>query len=281
MVAEYTLDELVDLAEQASTPIKRRTVTNWIEVGLLAAPERRRGTGYGSEPSVVPERQRQLFETLLVQRQRGAERPLLANIPVYLWMYWGDSYVPLTQTRRAFTTWFRAVYNPSWADADDLASRHLDALVHPDASATDTNKMHRLLATSIYDGRIDDPGDFVKTFRRVFDPHRSGRTFGPPGVEATAQTWLRSLVWRMHLVTRLAEHTTGHDCTSDIPDTAFEHARRSANDSIAEYRMLRFTAKALWTSSDAPWQGADDQTLIENACADLLLHLANTPKDVP
>lgn len=90
--------------EQVST----RMITDWVEVGLLAAPEFQKSTQRGRDHSVFPALQRRLFTELLEARTRSPlmRIPHHTMIPVVLFVWLtSDTVVPVAQARRALRTY--------------------------------------------------------------------------------------------------------------------------------------------------------------------------------
>lgn len=82
-----------------------RLFTDWQEAGLIDRPEKR-GLGRGRGISALwPESQMKLWLLLLKKRGDITQVPVLCNIPVGLWLYFGDRYVPIRQVRKCMRTW--------------------------------------------------------------------------------------------------------------------------------------------------------------------------------
>jgi hypothetical protein len=91
----------VTQSARAGYEITVRLIRDWAQAGLLDRPRKRpAGRGRGSNQALYPANQRELLLTLLSKRA-GNGISSLARIPVGIWMYWGDEYVPLRQARRA------------------------------------------------------------------------------------------------------------------------------------------------------------------------------------
>jgi len=117
---EYSAGDLVQGAHDRDfQQVKQRLVVDWVQRGLLDKPRktgRGAGGGRGSKKGVWPEAQAELFFTLLDQHQRAATRiPTLCNIPVFVWLWWGDDYVPVRQVRRALGSYAGAYAKSSLA----------------------------------------------------------------------------------------------------------------------------------------------------------------------
>ncbi|MER6391584.1 hypothetical protein ABT236_24360 [Streptomyces sp. NPDC001523] len=88
--------------------VSKRMITDWVEVGLLAAPEFQKSTQRGSDRSRFPAVQRRLFSELLDVRERSplTRIPHHTLIPVvlFVWMT-SDTVVLVSQARRALRTY--------------------------------------------------------------------------------------------------------------------------------------------------------------------------------
>jgi hypothetical protein len=95
---------MVEHARQQGYPVKVRTLDDWIGRGLIGSPTRR-PAGRGSAKATFSPNQARLFVELL--RLHESHRPVafLANVPVWLWVHWGDGYVATPQARKALRTW--------------------------------------------------------------------------------------------------------------------------------------------------------------------------------
>lgn len=107
----YTKENMVAQAARAGYKVSTRLIDDWVQAGLLGNAEDRdwpgRTHGSGSTARWT-QHQRDLFLSLLQQRRKGniRENGPLCNIPVWLWVYWGDlGGVSLKQVRRAMRTW--------------------------------------------------------------------------------------------------------------------------------------------------------------------------------
>src|SRR5205809_339547 len=119
---QFTKVALLAEAQRAGFTASSRLITDWVSVGLLDQATRRgRGRGRGLT-ATWPEEQKNLFLTVLKKRQETARIAPLCNIPVFVWLWWGDSFIPLRQVRRALNTWSGAnEHGRSWRTAEQAA----------------------------------------------------------------------------------------------------------------------------------------------------------------
>jgi hypothetical protein len=103
-------------------------ITDWVGLGLLDRPHKPgRGRGAGSDPGTWSDAQVQLFLALWRQRPHASIAEL-CNFPVYLWLFWGNDYVPLGQVRRAMNTWLARIRHIPMRAADDAAAQILSVV---------------------------------------------------------------------------------------------------------------------------------------------------------
>src|SRR5947207_3156341 len=97
----YTLEQLVGAGMDAGFEPTTRLAKDWASLGLLDHARRRgRGRGKGVE-GTWPESQKELFLLLLAKRPEVKRIATLCNVPVAIWLLWGDDFVPLRQARLA------------------------------------------------------------------------------------------------------------------------------------------------------------------------------------
>lgn len=122
----YTMDDLLKAGREKGYSPTRRMAQDWVELGLLDRPERRgRGRAMGVS-ATWSQAQRDLFVSLLEHRGQAKHIAPLCNIPVWMWLYFGDAYVPLRQVRPVLATWQGRTGTISWKAARRAAAQLLD-----------------------------------------------------------------------------------------------------------------------------------------------------------
>src|SRR5437660_1550469 len=109
----YTAEDLVRAAhERGFEDVSSRLVVDWVQRGLIDQPTktgRGPGGGRGTRKGTWPRFQRDLFLREVDQHHDRARRiATLCNIPVFVWLWWGDDWVPLRQVVRAMDTYRRS-----------------------------------------------------------------------------------------------------------------------------------------------------------------------------
>ncbi len=223
------------------------------------------GRGRGSGKAVYSANQRRLFLELLAKRRTATRMATLARIPVFIWLYWGDEYVPLRQARRAFMTWLGAADAVNKDRARDNARQLLGQLDNPNTTQTARRELVNAIADIAYTGRLDRTR-LEQAARRVFEPDGRRRTLGPPAAPITVATVVRLISARLAAVERLR--------SGQVTDEHFAQARQTHLTHFAEYATARPKPAA-----DAPphltqlYAPPTPQALADSCCVDLLTML--------
>ena len=182
----YTAGELLEHARGQGTPASDRLIDDWVRKGLIDRPQAPgRGQGGGRAPGTWTWDQLRLFLLVLRKRRDEVKRVLtLCNIPVAIWMYYGDQYVPLRQVRRALSTWSASYTYVSEAAAKRGARRLVDQL--PKTRRAARTELMEIIAKAAYLGKVDRPA-LVDALAAALDPDRSGHAVGPPGATLTPE----------------------------------------------------------------------------------------------
>jgi hypothetical protein len=260
----YTRHDLLEAASAAGFSASPRLISDWVELGLLDRPTRRGlGRGRGSV-ATWPESQRQLFVQLLDQRSKGARRvPTFCNLPVGLWLHFGDEYAPLRQVRRALRTW-AAKGTAGTYRSPRAAEQSASELVAWLSGGAVTPRQHRALSKTL--GRITFQIAIGKHYSHaelvqvVADTIRAANAAVP--AEELAEGFARGLAARVRAITNL----------ETIPDEIFETARRNVAMAELEYavRQPHFAAQP---AIGHVYDPRDWNQRFNQACSNLLTHL--------
>ncbi len=184
-----TIDDLIADAHVRGFPATTRLVHDWVGLGLLDHPRRRsRGAKGGSEKALWPWTQRNLFRLLVEKRPQVKEVAPLCNIPVVIWLWWGETYVPTAQVQRALATWATKVRGVSWRTAKRQACQVADFLDDMGAPREDRQHLIDLVAKTGYSGQTDAAA-LSEAMQEVFDPMGEGRFVGSPLMPVTAERY--------------------------------------------------------------------------------------------
>src|SRR5688572_26118989 len=103
----YTVEELVAEAQGIDPGINRKLFERYRTLGLIGSGEQvGRGPGGGRGARWLwSENQRQLWLTLIGKRRETTDVRALANIPVFVFLFWGENYVSTEQVKLALETY--------------------------------------------------------------------------------------------------------------------------------------------------------------------------------
>ncbi|MFD7963000.1 hypothetical protein ACFV5J_19580 [Streptomyces zaomyceticus] len=241
---------MVEDARTAGYDIQKRTIHDWIARGLLDQPVRR-GAGRGSRPGLHSVNQRKLFLLLLIKREEMPKLPTLALIPLGIWLWWGDEWVPTRQALRAFGTWFGAGARRK-AVCHEAALRVQEQLDHPLAADTARTRLVRVFEAVSYRGRMTDSEreELERAARAVFEPPsvfgctRVLRAVGPPAAAVTVEAVLTRTT---ALVAAMGELREGR-----MTEELLVQARALYRESKREYAELRPHLAAQATAQLSP-----------------------------
>ncbi len=215
-----TADDLVAAAREHGHEVEKRRVTDWVSIGLLdRGTERGRGKGKGKS-YLWSENQRRLF-LILLDKHGSVSRPVLLNIPVALWLIWGDDYVPLRQVRRAMATWSGANTRVAATRARVVSREVLAELEGSDRRSTSpAQKELRELVEGIARGQQVDRPKLLELAEGVYGS--SGSVRSSP---MEPRTYVRVLEARLEATRRLRAEA-GDKGQTAIADATFYSARQ-------------------------------------------------------
>lgn len=237
-------------------------VRDWTQAGLLDRPQRQPGgRGRGSAPTLYAANQRKLLQVLLSKRSESGI-PSLARIPVWMWMYWGDGYVPLRQVRRAMLTWL-GDGKASSKQAGQMARDRVVQLDHPDATRAARRELRKAATDFGRTGEVD-PDRLERAAFDVFEPHISQirRAVGHPDAPMTVE----SLVG----VTKARQLAVALLRSGQVSDQAFYEARHVHIVAYAEYAANQVAYAA---SAPADHRDMYERVTVQPALNDCRRHL--------
>ncbi len=261
-MVEVSKQDLVTAAkDHGHCRVSTRLVDDWVALGLLDRPERQPlGYGRGSAPAHWPDEQCELFLVLLEKRDEGAPIAALCNIPVWLWLWWGDTYVPLRQARRALQTWAKAAGYPPMGRARGDMRRLTGDWGHPEARRKDRRALEEALYPMVCVGRID-AAVLLPLVERVFDPKGTGVPREPIGGRLTPDGYVRLLQARVAALTGLDAFADQHFAHARITYLATRHSYERERPRLAADPELgaRFAPPDL---SEIMWDACLDLTTL-------------------
>jgi hypothetical protein len=260
-----TIDDLIADAARAGYPITARLIRDWTQIGLLDHPRRRpAGRGRGSSPALYPANQRELLLTLLSKRADNGIGSL-ARIPVGIWMYWGDIYVPLHQARQALLTWI-GTPRASQRGARETAQAVLGQLDNSAATPAARRELRNVLTNIAYTRKLD-PDQLERAVFDVFEPSVGPvrRVVGHHEAPLMADSVIDVMKARLTAV--------AHLMGDQVSDETFYQARRFHLVAYAEYAVKQ---PALARSGAVQNSGMYEAVTAERALNDCCVHLLTT-----
>jgi hypothetical protein len=252
--ARYTKADLIQLADEVRLGATDRLITDWIGLGLLDSPSKPgAGRGSGSKPGTWSENQKELFLTVWRKRVEGSIRNL-CNIPVYLWLFWGDHHVPLRQAKRAMATW-SSRQNVS-ADSADVAAKQL---LNDFGSGPSSRAARELLAEALR-GRQPAIEQVHDQLRRAI--RRPATVTGAPPLEISADILVDLFTARLAAIAQITQ----------IDDSIWEWARFTSLMATGLY-VTNQPVLATDPRYGHIFAGLDHATLVLRACVNLLTML--------
>jgi len=246
----------IQLREGFSVEVSDRLIADWTELGLLDRPVKR---GLGRGKGIVagwPETQLQLWMVLVRKRREVTRIADLCNLPVALWMYFGEQYVPLRQVKLALSTWVGTHGKiGSWAEARASSRRFLDQLGDVHLKSRRRKQVIDLMANACYNGfsKPEDVESFRSDFLRQTNPHPGGSRL-PMNAESGASLISARFVAYCQLPT--------------VPDHLYGWARVFLLQSLKSYEHERQHP----IEGEIDWSGFEPKNfeqLLSHACLDL------------
>ncbi|MFB0633287.1 hypothetical protein [Streptomyces sp. AB3(2024)] len=234
-----TADDLVEDARSLGIKVTARTVTDYVEVGLLAPPLYRKTSQRGSDRRIHPPEQRRLFYELNAAKLRSplARVPHRTMIPVVLYAWcMNDTVVPDVQARRALRTWSQSVGIGSGRRRRSTASKVVAQFADPAA----TSGQRRIAEHWIRDGEESRRPDFdniADALSTVASPWRARglpeivRGFGPAVAPITTDQAVA--MWELQL--RVNEILAFEGAPEDV----LRRAREEHRMNWQEYQGVR------------------------------------------
>ena len=255
MTARLTRAAFLDALTARGFPRTPRWHERWIELGLIDRGNRPPGKASYTWPAT----QLELAVTLLRQSAKGLSLGALPKIVVFVWLGWGDAYVPGRQIQRAMRTWARA---EAEAPVRRVRATAADFVAHM-AHKRGIGRRRLVRALTEFPAVNGEPEVLRDAFDAVFDPDARGIERGPAGAEMSSDRYFALIAARQrasaHLGTYSAEQLDG--------------ARELYRQSRADYARLQpeYAADPDLGQMHPP---VDASELADSACADLLDCLA-------
>ncbi|MFD6989273.1 hypothetical protein [Streptomyces sp. NPDC059943] len=234
-----TAEDLVKDVQDLGVSIRSRTVTDYVEAGLLAPPLYRKSTQRGSDRRVFPPEQRQLFYELTRAKLRSPlpRVPHRTMIPVVLLMWCtDDTVVSDAQARRALRTYARNAGISSAGRRRTTAAKVVEQFAHPLA----TPRQRRAAHAWIRDGEVTRKPNWdavADALSAVASPWRARglpeivRGFGPPDAPVTTDHVVAMWELDWQVTQKLA--------VEEVSEAVLRRAREEHRDTWRNYQTVR------------------------------------------
>lgn len=211
-------------------------------------------------PVTWPHEQVELAGVLLFHAKKGAKFADLANIPVMIWLWWGEPFVPFRQVPRALRTWVAEEGEPAHKHVRRTARELVRTIAHREG--TGKRRLVNALVDLTY--RPDaDPEELRDLFDDVFDPDRTRKARGPVGARVSTDAYFALVRARIETRARFGSFV--------------EPEYRAAKDLYRSSRIDYARAQPGYRKDPDLghlYEAPDLNELANNACADFLMSLA-------
>jgi hypothetical protein len=273
----FTRKQMFDaLRERELEPPKLRTFHDWVAQGLVDQASEHRGAGKrsGSREGRWPREQLELLALIVRKRPEAGDGRgaigVLANIPTFLWLEWGEPYAPVRQVRRAVATWAESYFaGRSWKRSKAEATRVAQMIKADSADPVDVEALSDALTSFVWNkGRLGGEGVLVAS-AKVIDPDGSGQEFGAPGASLNAEKLLvsaQNLDWGAgRVIDDRGAESSGRFWFSDHD---YQVARTHWAASLAEYKLMQPLLSAHGPA--AVYEAPQPEDLMNAACRHLV-----------
>jgi hypothetical protein len=214
----YTQQQLLDVARSRGHKVSQGLLEKWVGYGLLdRGTQHGRGKGRGAL-FLWSGNQLELLLALLTKRLEVSRVRVLLNLPVGVWLYWGDDYIPLRQVRRAMESWADVGRKHPHHDWNGMAKRVVEGI-----ASTDSRRQDKEVAADLIVGlareRSGDMSELVEALEPLVGPDN-------PSLFTDAPRVAQSLVAQV----------TALDQIQAMPDEVFRWARAMMLVSQAIYQ---------------------------------------------
>lgn len=258
----YTRAGLVRAAQaEGFDDVSDRLLTEWARLGLIDAGQRtgrkdgKRGAYYH-----WPDNQLDLLLTLLRKRDEVRHTRALVVLPVGVWLYWGDEWIPIRQVRRALMT-STSLFGPpgSWERAASNAREVVRSLCGEGARRSTAARLQKCLTLGLFNEHLvaDELRPLVQDVL-LTDPKTGG--WGPFGWDVDEVVrWLR--------VTVVAINRLGSVTDGDLVE-----ARTRQRTAVLNY-ALEWRNLARLPGYGQMFEEPTLELLVNRSCRDLLSNL--------
>lgn len=167
--------------------LTERTFTSWVEHGLIAQADL---TGLGPGKGVARtwnDHQAQLLLQICRLRPQAKRLAVLANIPVGIWLHFGDKYVGTPQAMTAMRTWAGDAKSTSARRAGPSARALAEQIVGPEIDPRLRNRFVELVTEFAPHPHNYDQHTFEQAVRELLDASPTPPRLSAVGLAAVTE----------------------------------------------------------------------------------------------
>lgn len=247
---------LAELARRGH-PRTARWHEEWVQLGLIA-PGERVGRPGGGMRFLWPYVQVEHANAMLDKLAQGTALGSLPKYVVWVWLVWGDEWIPFAQVPRAMRTWEQAERTAPVKNVRASAAELVNTLAHQ--AGVGKRRLVRALTDFAPNG---DVGTLRDPLTDVVDPNRTGLPRGPEGAAFSTDGYLAMIAARQRAAANLRNYS----------ESAYRAARKLYAESRAEYATAQ-PAYAKHPDLGAMHHEPTVSDIADSACIDLLTCLA-------
>ena len=263
---EFNKEELFASIRARGLHIDDSLLQEFQEQGLMLHP-RRRGKGpSGGNPGVWTRHQRDLLQSLCHARERQGMHSiaLRCNLPVWVWLYWGDNYgVTLEQVKQVMKTWAIRQEKLSLKESRRAARK----VVHEVGNQPAGGKRQAIneITDRFYKGRFIAQ-NLSDSLCHVFNEQKKAN--GPQDIPLTPKGASELLCLRREAATWLAQG-------QDLPDIHWQWARFFHVHGLSEYLQEQpgYASETAGSPAAHLFSPETIESLFTSTCADLAMVL--------
>jgi hypothetical protein len=263
-------DLVADAHKIGYSAFTERMAREWNRRGLLGSPKRvSLGRGHGQALAVYSAEQRAVFRATVRNRLDGIRYEVLAGLPVWAWLNWGEDYVSNEQLVRALRTAVGPIPRKTRGGAERSASLLIRGVEVNGAPTQAVGRLKRELVSLVVQGPTRPTVRSLEAaVRSVLEPRGVAIVRGPTHAPLMTETVTGVLVCRMKGMRRL----------SSVTEVELRTAQTRFQETWPEYRGAARHLAAQAGQELAHLYDSPELIPVDEAVNTLLLHIGLLPR---